>query len=84
MRQLTREGLSIIQSTHQPDQAFLYADKTLVIYDGRVKAYGDPKDVVTAGLISDIYGVDVEINSLYDDRVRVCVPMHEVEKKPAC
>ena len=49
-----------------------------------MKAYGDPKDVVTAGLISDIYGVDVEINSLYDDRVRVCVPMHEVEKKPVC
>ncbi len=78
VRQLAREGLSIIQSTHQPDQAFLYADKTLVIYDGRVKAYGDPKDVITAGLISDIYGVEVEINSLYDDRVRVAVPTREV------
>ncbi len=78
VRQLAREGLSIIQSTHQPDQAFLYADKTLVIYDGAVKAFGDPKDVITAGLISDIYGVDVQINSLYDDRVRVCVPVGEV------
>lgn len=83
VRQLVRDGLSIIQSTHQPDQAFLYADKTLVIYDGRVKAFGDPKDVVTAGLISDIYGVDVEINSLYDDRVRVCVPTHEIKEKAA-
>lgn len=83
VRQLARDGLSIIQSTHQPDQAFLYADKTFVIYDGRVKAFGDPKDVVTAGLISDIYGVDVEINSLYDDRVRVCVPTHEIEDMPA-
>ena len=82
VHQLAREGLSIIQSTHQPDQAFLYADKTLVIYDGRVRAYGDPKDVITSGLISDIYKVDVEINSLYDDRVRVCVPIHEVEGAP--
>ena len=48
-----------------------------------MKAFGDPKDVVTAGLISDIYGVDVEINSLYDDRVRVCVPTHEIEGTPA-
>ena len=46
-----------------------------------MKAFGDPKDVVTAGLISDIYGVDVEINSLYDDRVRVCVPTHEIKEK---
>lgn len=30
VRQLAREGMSIVQSTHQPDQAFLYADQTLV------------------------------------------------------
>ena len=78
VRQLACEGLSVIMSTHQPDQAFLYADKTLVIYDGRVKAFGSPKDVITPGLVSDIYGVDVEINSLYDDKVRVCVPVGEV------
>ena len=82
VRQLAREGMSIIQSTHQPDQAFLYADKTLVIYDGRVRAFGDPKDVITADLISDIYGVDVEINSLYGDKVRVCVPVREIEDQP--
>ena len=80
VRQLTREGLSIVQSTHQPDQAFLYSDKTLVINDGRVFAYGAPKDVITKELISAIYGVDVEVNSLYGDKVRVCVPVHEVAR----
>lgn len=78
VRQLAQEGLSIVQSTHQPDQAFLYADKTMVIYGGGVLAYGDPKEVVTSELISKIYGVDVEINSLYGDKVRVCVPVREV------
>lgn len=80
VRQLAEGGLTVIQSTHQPDQAFLYADKVLVLHEGRVLAYGAPKDTITAGLVSEIYGVDVEVNSLYDDRVRVCVPSCEVAR----
>lgn len=80
VRQLAREGLSIVQSTHQPDQAFLYSDKTLVINEGRVFAFGNPKDVITAELVSAIYGVDVEVNSLYGDKVRVCVPVREIAR----
>lgn len=78
IRQLTREGFSIIQSTHQPDQAFLCSDKTLVMNRGAVVSYGDPKSVITKELISEIYDIDVEVNSLYDDRVRVCVPLQEI------
>ncbi len=78
VRQLAREGLSIVQSTHQPDQAFLYSDKTLVLHQGRVHAFGDPKDVITNELVSTIYGVNVEVNSLYGDKVRVCVPVQEI------
>lgn len=81
VRQLAEDGLTVIQSTHQPDQAFLYADETLVLHEGNVLAYGPPKETISAGLISKIYGVDVEVNSLYDDKVRVCVPIRELEKK---
>lgn len=80
-RQLAREGLSIIQSTHNPDQAFLYSDKTLVIDGGRVRAFGSPHDTITSELISDLYAVDVEVNSLYGDKVRVCVPVREVQSR---
>lgn len=78
VRQLTKEGLSIVQSTHQPDQAFLYSDKTLVLHQGRVHAFGDPKDVITNKIVSTIYNVDVEVNSLYSDKVRVCIPVQEI------
>ncbi|MCR5845601.1 MAG: ABC transporter ATP-binding protein [bacterium] len=81
VRQLAEDGFTIIQSTHQPDQAFLYADKTLVLHEGDVLAYGPPKETISAELISKIYGVDVEVNSLYDDKVRVCVPLRELERK---
>lgn len=80
VRQLVKEGLSIVQSTHQPDQAFLYSDKTMVINKGRLHAFGTPKETITKELVSELYGVDVEVNSLYGDKVRVCVPVHEIEQ----
>lgn len=79
VRQLAREGLSIVQSTHNPDHAFLYSDRTMVLSEGRLRAFGDPKDVITSELISELYHVEVEVNSLYGDQVRVCVPLSEVD-----
>lgn len=81
IRQLAREGLSIIQSTHNPDQAFLYSDKTLVLENGNVAAFGRPDEIITSDLVSRLYGVDVEVNSLYGDKVRVCVPISEIENQ---
>ena len=44
-------------------------------------AFGNPKDVITKELVSTIYDVDVEVNSLYGDKVRVCVPVREIERE---
>ncbi|NPD31075.1 ABC transporter ATP-binding protein [Eggerthellaceae bacterium zg-1084] len=73
---LAGEGYAVIQSTHQPDQAFLYADQALVLHGGGVAAFGRPREVITSSLVSRIYGVDVRVASLCDDRVRVCLPAH--------
>ena len=74
VKELTKEGYTIIQSCHQPDQAFLYADEILVLWNGQVLLKGSPKDVLTQKIIHKIYDVDVEIKSLNDDRIRVCIP----------
>lgn len=74
VKKLSREGYIIIQSTHNPDQAFLYADKVLALYNKEVLAFGSPREIISSGLIKQLYKVDVELNSLYDDKIRVCVP----------
>lgn len=74
VKSLTKEGYTVIQSTHDPDQAFLYSDRVLAIHGGRVLAYGEPKETICDSLISTLYGVEVEVCSLYEDRMRVCVP----------
>ena len=81
VRQLAREGLSIVQSTHNPDHAFLYSDATMVLSEGGLKAFGDPREVITSELISELYDLEVEVNSLYGDKVRVCVPVREIERQ---
>ena len=73
---LTREGYTVIQSTHDPDQAYLYSDKIIALFDGKIIASGTPRETNSSGLISTLYGVDVEVCSMHRDDVRVCVPAH--------
>ncbi len=75
IRQLAGKGYTILQATHQPDQAFLFADEVLSLKDGVVLAHGSPKETITEDFIKSLYGVHVEVKSLYDDRIRVCVPV---------
>lgn len=73
-RELAREGYTVIQTTHNPEQSYLYSDKILVLQYGRVLICGDPAQVLTEETMKTLYGVDVDVLSLYEDRARVCVP----------
>ena len=77
MRNLTGEGYCVIQSTHDPDQAYLWSDRILALHDGRVLAFGSPREAMTSSLISTLYGVEVEVCSMEADAVRVCIPKTE-------
>ena len=71
---LAREGYAVIQSTHDPDQAYFYSDRILALHEGQVLAWGSPRDVINCDVVSRLYGVETEVCSLRDDRVRMCVP----------
>jgi len=71
---LTKEGYTIIQSTHNPDQTFLFSDTVMAMKEGRIVAYGKPSDIFTEDLIQNLYAAEVNIKSLYEDKVRVCIP----------
>lgn len=80
-RQLAREGYTVIQTTHHPEQSYLYSDKILTLQQGRVLTWGDPGQVLTAETMKKLYGVDVNVLSLYGDQARVCVPKEFETKK---
>ena len=66
--------IRIIQSTHDPDQAYRCSDKVLALYNGRVLAFGSPKETVCREVISALYGMEIEVCSLRGDTLRVCIP----------
>ena len=76
VKSLTKDGYTVIQSTHDPDQAYLYSDQILALYDGKILACGTPQETISSALVSTLYGVDVEVCSMHRDGIRVCVPAH--------
>jgi len=84
IKSLAKEGYTVIQSTHNPDQTFLFSDTVMAMKDGKVLAWGTPAEVFTADLIYNLYGVEVELESLYHDRARVCIPKSIAEGERLC
>ncbi|MBL29155.1 MAG: heme ABC transporter ATP-binding protein [Rhodospirillaceae bacterium] len=60
-RRLTEEGLGVMAVLHDPNLAATYADRIVVMRDGRVVADSSPWAVLTETLIADVFGVSVTI-----------------------
>jgi iron complex transport system ATP-binding protein len=60
-KELSRQGYSIILSSHNPDHAFLFADRVLALHNKRIVASGAPGEALTGELITALYGVPVRI-----------------------
>ena len=76
IQSLARAGLAIVLSTHDPDQAFLVADRVAMLHEGKLVRLGPPADTITAESLKLVYGVDiavVEIAAPGGTR-RVCLP----------
>jgi iron complex transport system ATP-binding protein len=74
VRKLAAEGYTVIQTTHNPEQSYLFSDRILAIQNGRVLTQGTPAEVLTAENMEELYQVEVEVVRLYEDRARICVP----------
>ncbi len=70
MSGLRDAGYTIIQSTHDPEQAYMFADKVICIRNGRIHSQGDPRLVLDENLIRDLYGIDVDVITSRDGRAR--------------
>ena len=75
-RSLAREGYTVIQTTHHPEQSYMFSDRILAIQKGRVLTEGKPEAVLTEDTLRALYGVEVKVVSLYDDQARICIPAH--------
>ncbi|HQJ57400.1 MAG TPA: ABC transporter ATP-binding protein [Caldisericia bacterium] len=56
-----KKKLTVIMTLHNPNEAYKYSDKILLIKKGEVISYGKPIDVINDENLKKVYSVDVEI-----------------------
>ena len=61
VRALSREGYTVLLSTHNPQHALTFAHRVLALQDGSVAALGPSGDVLTPDLLRRLYGVDTAL-----------------------
>jgi iron complex transport system ATP-binding protein len=74
---LARSGIGVLLSTHDPDHAFICADRVAMLHDGRLARLGDPAATITAESLKEIYGVKVAVVRVPigdGSERRVCIP----------
>jgi iron complex transport system ATP-binding protein len=75
---LARTGMGVLLSTHDPDQAFVCADRVAMLHEGRLARTGAPAEAITAESLRQLYGVDVEVTQVETGsgaRRTVCIPL---------
>jgi iron complex transport system ATP-binding protein len=70
---LARSGIAILFSSHEPDHAFLCAQRALLLGEGRVLEIGAPREVIRADTLERLYGVSVQVLPL-PGGLHTCLP----------
>jgi iron complex transport system ATP-binding protein len=70
---LASSGISILFSSHDPDQAFLSAQRVLLLGEGRALEIGTPADVIRSDTLERLYGVSIKIIET-ENGERACLP----------
>lgn len=84
-------GLTLLAALHDLDQAAAYADRIVVLRDGRVTGHGPPAEVLTPAFIQEVFGVRAHVGPHpITGRTHIAVaspaapavPAREVEQAP--
>lgn len=70
---LAASGIAILFSSHDPDHAFLGAQRALLLGEGRLLEAGAPLEVLRPDSLRRLYGVAVEVVPVADGR-HACLP----------
>lgn len=69
---LARDGAGVLLSTHEPDHAFLCADRVALMRPGAPLEVGPPETTMTEAALAGLYGIPVRVTETGGRRV--CLP----------
>ena len=80
MRRLVdREGATVVAVLHDLIQAARYADRLVLVRDGRIAAEGPPGEVLTPENVRAVFGVEVVTLTDPDSDAPICLPRQSRE-----
>jgi iron complex transport system ATP-binding protein len=78
IRKLSKNGLSMIMTTHNPNHALLLPDKVALMKSGKFLAVGKSSEVITEDSLREIYGIEVRVFTVSDPQssrmLKLCSP----------
>lgn len=74
VRGLKARGLAVVLSTHDPDHAFLVADRVALMAKGGIVALGPPEETITPDRLRALYGVPVAVPYVPELGRRIVAP----------
>ncbi|MDQ0134274.1 iron complex transport system ATP-binding protein [Neorhizobium galegae] len=72
-RRARSKGMIVMIAIHDLNQALRFADKVLVIVNGRMRACGNAREVVTVEMLRDVYKIHARIEKCSMDHDHVIV-----------
>ena len=73
VQQLSREGYTVLLSTHNPQHTLTFSDRVLALHKGQLIADGAASEVLTPVLMKTLYGIEVQFLETAAGRVMVPV-----------
>lgn len=81
LQRLTRDGCTVIMSTHQPDHALLYGTNVMILEKGKIICSGVPKDVLSSRTLSDTYRTPIIRHDFsLSDTADYCICLPDLSK----
>jgi iron complex transport system ATP-binding protein len=62
IKELCGQGRSILMSTHNPEHAFIFANRVAALHRRTIITAGPPGKIITAELIENLYGIGVTVH----------------------
>jgi iron complex transport system ATP-binding protein len=75
LRQLNKEGKTIVMVLHDLNHAASYADHLIALADGNIVAQGTPQEVITEKIVLDVFHVESRIIIHPITGLPLCLPL---------
>jgi iron complex transport system ATP-binding protein len=67
IKKLSNEGVGIFMILHDLNLAFKYSDYIAILKNGKIVSFGEPMSIINDNILSNTFGVKIQVNKKDDN-----------------